>query len=177
LNLKAADNYFLTSTDKIRPFKESNSTLNDSTKENKVLFNKIGHALHSLNPVFKEVTFDTNVMDVYKSIGFVKPIICQSMYIFKQPHVGGEVSIHQDATFLHIEPIKLAGLWIALEDSTLQNGCLWFIPGSHKTQLTRRFIRNPNKEEFNAGKYLIYTDNMPEYDADQFVAAPVKAGN
>lgn len=172
---KAADMYFLTSTDKIRPFKEANLNKNDE-KENKQCFNKIGHALHALNPVFKEATFDNNVKDVYKSLGYVKPIVCQSMYIFKQPYVGGEVSIHQDASYLHVEPIKLAGIWIALEDATIENGCLYFIPGSHKGPLTRRFIRNPNKEEFDAGKHLIYTSEMPATDEKDFVAVPVKAG-
>lgn len=43
------------------------------------------------------------------------------------------VTPHQDATFLHTEPLgRVLGLWIALEDATVNNGCLWFIPGSHK---------------------------------------------
>lgn len=42
------------------------------------------------------------------------------------------VDPHQDSTFLHTEPLgRLLGLWIALENATLENGCLWFIPGSH----------------------------------------------
>lgn len=44
------------------------------------------------------------------------------------------VILHQDSTFLYTEPMKLMGFWIALEDATLENGCLWFIPGSHKGQ-------------------------------------------
>lgn len=42
------------------------------------------------------------------------------------------VSPHQDGTYLFNEPLKIMGVWIALEDATLENGCLWFIPGSHK---------------------------------------------
>ena len=38
---------------------------------------------------------------------------------------------HQDGTFLFNEPLKIMGVWIALEDATIENGCLWFIPGSH----------------------------------------------
>ncbi len=45
------------------------------------------------------------------------------------------MSPHQDGTFLFNEPLKIMGVWIALEDATLENGCLWFIPGSH----TRKF--------------------------------------
>jgi hypothetical protein len=43
--------------------------------------------------------------------------------------------------------------------------------------LGRRFIRNPNKEEFNQGKYLIYTDDLPKYDESKFVHVPIKAGD
>lgn len=62
-----------------------------------------------------------------------QPQIVQSMYIFKQPSIGGAVTDHVDATFLQIEPIeKVVGIWIAVDDAEIENGCLWFIPGSHK---------------------------------------------
>ena len=44
---------------------------------------------------------------------------------------------HEDGTFLMNEPSKVIGLWIALEDADLENGCLWFIPGSHKGSKSR----------------------------------------
>jgi len=43
------------------------------------------------------------------------------------------VGPHQDGTFLFNQPLKIMGVWFALEDATLENGCLWFIPGSHKS--------------------------------------------
>ena len=55
------------------------------------------------------------------------------MYIFKQPKIGGEVACHQDSTFLYDEPVSIAGLWLALEDATIENGCLWAIPGGHSS--------------------------------------------
>ena len=57
------------------------------------------------------------------------PLLLQSMYIFKQPRIGGEVVCHQDATFLYTDPITVTGFWFALEDATLENGCLWAMPG------------------------------------------------
>lgn len=49
------------------------------------------------------------------------------------------VTPHQDASFLNTEPLgRVMGMWIALEDATVNNGCLWFIPGSHKSELTSR---------------------------------------
>lgn len=52
---------------------------------------------------------------------------------FLMSRVGAAaVSPHQDSTFLYTEPLgRVLGIWIALEDATLENGCLWFIPGSH----------------------------------------------
>ena len=97
-----ADMYFLTSTDKIRPFlekkadeilKESKENISSDKKVNKKIFNKIGHALHALNPVFREVTFSDKVKSITKSLDFHKPVVCQSMYIFKQPFIGGEGKI------------------------------------------------------------------------------------
>ncbi|MCH7637386.1 MAG: phytanoyl-CoA dioxygenase family protein, partial [Proteobacteria bacterium] len=59
------------------------------------------------------------------------PVILQSMYIFKPPHIGGEVYCHQDSTFLYTEPESCTGFWFALEDATVDNGCMHFIPGAH----------------------------------------------
>src|SRR3546814_19129036 len=63
------------------------------------------------------------------------------MYIFKQPHIGGEVGWHQDSTFLYTDPLSAVGLWFALEDATLENGCLWALPGAHKGPLRERWRR------------------------------------
>lgn len=40
---------------------------------------------------------------------------------------------HQDNSFVYTDPPSCTGLWMALEDSTTVNGCLWAIPGSHKS--------------------------------------------
>lgn len=42
---------------------------------------------------------------------------------------------HQDSTFLYTEPLSATGFWFALEDCTNENGCLWFVPGSHKGKI------------------------------------------
>ncbi|XP_064616305.1 phytanoyl-CoA dioxygenase domain-containing protein 1 homolog [Liolophura sinensis] len=141
------------------------------------LFSCAFSALHYLNPVFRKVTFGTKVKDVAKCLGLVDPVVAQSMYIFKQPGIGGEVVPHQDASFLYTQPFNLYGYWIPLEDVTLENGCLWFIPGSHKDGLlnNRRFVRNPNYAQ--DGKQMIYTNPMPEIDQSQYVPVEVKKGS
>jgi phytanoyl-CoA hydroxylase len=63
------------------------------------------------------------------------------MYVFKQPEIGGEVTCHQDATFLYTEPSSVTGFWFALEDATPENGCMWALAGGHKAGLKSRFVR------------------------------------
>jgi phytanoyl-CoA hydroxylase len=62
------------------------------------------------------------------------------MVIFKQPHIGGEVRWHQDASFFETEPQTVTTFWFALEDATLDNGCLWVEPGGHRGPLRERYV-------------------------------------
>ncbi|XP_074187267.1 phytanoyl-CoA dioxygenase domain-containing protein 1 isoform X4 [Rhinolophus sinicus] len=108
-----------------------------------------------------------------RSLGLQMPMVVQSMYIFKQPRFGGEVSPHQDASFLYTEPLgRVLGLWIAVEDATLENGCLWFIPGSHTSGVSRRMVRAP------AGSALgtCFLGSEPAWDNSLFVPTPVQRG-
>ena len=103
--------------------------------------NKIGHAMHDLDPVFESFSYTPELAAVATDIGMTDPLAIQSMYIFKQPHIGGEVACHQDATFLYTEPVSVVGFWFAIEDATVENGCMWAQPGGHREPLRQRFER------------------------------------
>jgi phytanoyl-CoA hydroxylase len=103
--------------------------------------NKIGHAMHDLHPVFRRFSYTADLAAVASDVGMTDPLALQSMYIFKQPHIGGEVGCHQDATFLYTDPVTVTGFWFAIEDATLDNGCLWAAPGGHRTSLRTLFKR------------------------------------
>lgn len=142
---RVADDYFLTSGDKVRFFFEEDAFLPDGTlkqsKEQSI--NKIGHGLHEIDPVFKAFSHSTKILQLVEDLKLKEPQLVQSMYIFKQPKIGGEVACHQDSTFLYNEPIDIAGLWFALEDATINNGCLWAIPGGQRLGLKSRWVRSP----------------------------------
>ncbi|HJZ81416.1 MAG TPA: phytanoyl-CoA dioxygenase family protein [Pyrinomonadaceae bacterium] len=140
---RSSDDYFLESGDKIRFFFEENAFNPDGMlRQNKEQsINKIGHALHDLDPVFDGFSRSHGLKQLVSDLGIENPLLLQSMYIFKQPRIGGEVNCHQDGTFLYTEPLKLIGLWFALEDATIENGCLWAIPGGHQIGLKSRFLR------------------------------------
>jgi phytanoyl-CoA hydroxylase len=142
---RTSDDYFLGSGDQIRFFFEEDAfdaegNLRQS-KERSI--NKIGHALHDLDAVFDSFSRTQQLAQLIADLNVKDPLLLQSMYIFKQPHIGGEVTCHQDATFLYTEPLSVVGLWFALEDAGIENGCLWALPGGHRLGLKSRFVRAP----------------------------------
>ena len=51
--------------------------------------------------------------------------------LFMKPPGGMEKTYHQDSPYFPIRPMELVSSWTALDDVTLENGCLWVVPGSH----------------------------------------------
>lgn len=167
--------YFLGSGDKIRYFFEEKAEkgLIESNPEQCV--NKIGHNLHELNPIFKAVSISNEVKDIAHSLRYQEPAILQSMLIFKQPGIGGEVPGHVDSTFLYTDPPSCTGLWFALEDCDMLNGCMSFSPGSHKKYpLFKRFVRDPS----GTGTKMVYlTEHHSEPPPEEYMPVPVKSGS
>jgi len=169
---RLTDDYFLTSGDKIRFFFEENAFNSDGTLkyEKEKSINKIGHALHDLDPVFDEFSRSEKVKELASTVGIANPLLLQSMYIFKQPNIGGEVTCHQDSTFLYTEPMDIAGLWFALEDATIENGCLWAILGGHRSGLKSRWVRSPEGMKFE-------TYDTSPWPEDHLVPLEVRKGS
>ena len=98
---------------------------------------------------------------------------------------------HQDGTFLYNEPLKLFGFWFPIDEATEENGCLWFIPGSHSEPVTRRFLRTGQVgDKHLASPVLLYllikvgTEKLLEFKGEDkqwpdsaWVAAPVPSGS
>ena len=55
--------------------------------------------------------------------------------LFIKPPGGMEKTYHQDSAYFNIEPMAIITIWAALDDVTIENGCLWAVPGSHKDGL------------------------------------------
>ncbi|MFZ1427971.1 MAG: phytanoyl-CoA dioxygenase family protein [Geminicoccaceae bacterium] len=142
----AQDEWFLESGDKLRFFFEAGAFDAEGVlhQPKELAVNKAGHALHDLDPTFASFSRNPRFAAVAAAIGLVRPLLLQSMYIFKQPRIGGEVSCHQDSTFIHTDPLSCVGFWLALEDATEANGCMWAERGGHRRPLQARFVREGN---------------------------------
>ena len=172
---RTSDDHFLASGEAVSCFFEEGAIGPDGTVHGDIAtsINKIGHAQHDLDPVFDDFSRQPAIAEAAASVGIADPKLLQSMYIFKQPRIGGEVSCHQDATFLSTEPQSVVGFWVALQDATVDNGCLWAQPGGHRGPLRRRFAREPG-----GGTRFDTLDDapLPAPGGPELVPLPVSAG-
>ncbi|MFT6777140.1 MAG: phytanoyl-CoA hydroxylase [Paraglaciecola sp.] len=184
---KTRDDYFLSSGDKVRCFFEEDAFDEEGNlNQDKALsINKIGHALHQLVPQFKAFSHCEIIRDIAQDLGLAKPQIHQSMYIFKQPKIGGVIRWHQDASYFFTSPISVITFWLAVEDATLLNGCLQVQSGAAAMPLKEQFLCYPDDStelrtlhdmpwpnddsakplEVNKGTLVVFNGLLPHFSA------------
>jgi phytanoyl-CoA hydroxylase len=167
------NDFFLGSAETIRCFFEEKAFDQHGrlTQPRAQSINKIGHALHDLDEVFSAFAKRPEFAALARDLGLTEPHLYQTMVIFKQPRIGGEVTWHQDATFFYTEPSSVITYWFALEDATLENGCLWLEPGGHRGPLRERYNRHDRELSMEA------LDDTPWPDDTSGTPLPVKAGS
>jgi phytanoyl-CoA hydroxylase len=171
--LHAAEQYFLTSGEAIRCFFEKDAFGDDGRlrSDAHLCLNKLGHAMHDLDPVFDAFSHTAALAAVADGIGMRDPRLLQSMYIFKQARIGGEVVCHTDHTYLWTEPASVVGFWFAIDDATTENGCMWALPGGHRLPVKARSKLNGAR----TATVLEVFDPAP-YPSDGLVALEAKRG-
>lgn len=183
----SSDEYFLQSGDKVRCFFEEDAFSADGSlqQQKQLSINKIGHALHTKVPEFVVFSQDQLIADIAMDLGVTGPEIRQSMYIFKQPKIGGVIRWHQDASYFMTEPMSVVTFWFAIEDATIENGCLQVDNQGANFPLKEQFKRYPDDStelvnlvdiewpgdgralplEVKAGSLVVFNGTLPHYSA------------
>ena len=87
------------------------------------------------------------------------------MFFAKPPGKPGQ-AWHQDEAFIPTRDRSLCGAWIAIDDATVENGCLWVLPGSHKDGVLCQQREHDQPDQF---------DSSPEsYGFDDSIEVPVE---
>jgi phytanoyl-CoA hydroxylase len=89
------------------------------------------HFPHKASPLMHQTLSHTSIVDVLTQVIGPNVKSMQSMLFIKASGKPGQ-AWHQDEFYIPTRDRSLLGAWIALDDATVENGCLWVIPGSHK---------------------------------------------
>lgn len=129
---------------------------------------QLGHTFLRDDPFWVRLISDARLLDLAEL--FVGPDIAlfASHYISKPPYSGQQVLWHQDGAFWPLEPVKVVTLWLAVDHSTPDNGCVRLIPGSHRRDLAA--IRDNTEVENVLGAEM--AAEVDESQAVDMVLAP-----
>lgn len=103
---------------------------------------QLHHGLVRDDPFWVRLVSDDRLLDIAEQ--FIGPNIAlfASHYICKMPFSGQPVLWHQDGSYWPLEPMEVVTLWLAVDDSTPENGCMRVIPGTHHIDLVDHVVNN-----------------------------------
>ena len=148
--------------------------------QDELVINRIGHGMH-LDPmntaIHQSIYENSQLQALLKSIGYVHPICLLSVYIPKLSNgFGSDVRPHQESSFAHTTPLSSLVLWIALEDATLENACMWGLPESHRLPL--KYVSKVDHVQKKRDYFQINETKIPEFELKApYVPLEVKAGD
>jgi hypothetical protein len=90
------------------------------------------HFPHKLSPALRDLARLPVLVDALTTVIGPNVKVMQSMLFLKPPGWPGQ-AWHQDESHIPTRDRSLTGVWIALDDATVDNGCLWVVPGSHRS--------------------------------------------
>lgn len=124
------------------------------------------HFPHKLSAHLRDLAAEQTITDPLTRVIGPNVKLIQSMFFVKSEGKPGQ-AWHQDENFIPTRDRSLTGLWIAVDDATTENGCLWVIPGSHRRGVLYP-DRNTDDERFDC---TVESFGFPWTDAD---AVPVE---
>ena len=153
---------------------EAVQPVSENLNDDQVLANILCiHQPHFISPIMEKYVKHPELCGVLSQItaahvpfwdGSVK---CMQSMLFVKPSGFQGQSWHQDEIYIPTRDRSLIGGWIAMDDATVENGCLWVIPGSH--QMGYLYSQKPhgNPEEFDAA-------DLESYGFDETLEVPIE---
>ncbi len=117
----------------------------------------------------RELIFDPRIGEMAATLEGIDGIRCWHDQALFKPPFGNPTGYHLDNPYWSFSSRHSISIWIALDDATLMNGCMWYLPGTHK-------LGDPEKNSGigqNLGDLFKF---YPEWKKIAPVPAPAKAG-
>jgi phytanoyl-CoA hydroxylase len=154
------------------PVKSLTINENDGINKDADYYNKVFDQLLNLwqtNDKVKALMLDERIGKLAADLSGADGIrIWHDQALIKRPWAN-PTSWHLDTPFWSFSDRRALSIWVALDDATLENGCLFFIPGTYK----KTSFENPG-----IGKNMsAIFDFYPQFKENKSVAAPMKAGS
>ena len=124
---------------------------------------------HLRHPIFRMLINDSRLLDMVECL--IGPDIRVIHYqgLYKPALTGGEVGWHQDNYYFEVAGNRTVSVWMALDDVTIENGCMWYLPGAHHTLLPHEQLWDTSVKK---GFYYAIAD----FEGNGAVPAQVKKG-
>jgi ectoine hydroxylase-related dioxygenase (phytanoyl-CoA dioxygenase family) len=95
---------------------------------------RMQYKVHLLYKWLDDLVRHPRILDAVESLLGPDLIVWNSGFLIKGPHDPSFVSWHQDSTYWGLEPLEVTSAWLALSDSTVENGCVRSVPGTHSLE-------------------------------------------
>ncbi len=124
---------------------------------------------HLRHPIFRMLINDSRLLDLVECL--IGPDIRLIHYqgLYKPAATGGAIGWHQDNYYFNVAGERTVSVWMALDDATIENGCMWYLPGRHGARMAHEQLWDSSVKK---GFYFA----IPELDDTGAVPAEVPAG-
>jgi len=129
------------------------------------------HFPHKISALIEDYIRHPKIISILMKIVSRNLKCMQSMLFVKAPGKAGQ-SWHQDEYYIPTRDKSLIGVWIAIDDASRDNGCLWIIPGSNQKGYMMKRVDNPSNEYAD-----VDTVDVSRYSQSEIIPVEVKKGS